>query len=82
MPPRPRRKFNKDNSTTFNVVHRAQNDPLIHDSDANQFVFAEKSAPRRHNDEDEDEDEDGLGLVKHTVLASRTETTTIGNATA
>lgn len=43
----PRRKFNKDNSTTFNVVHRAQNDPLIHDSDANQFVLAEKTAPRR-----------------------------------
>ncbi|CZT21587.1 related to low-temperature viability protein LTV1 [Ramularia collo-cygni] len=50
----PRRKFNKDNSTTFNVVHRAQNDPLIHDSDANQFVLAEKAAPRRANGDEYD----------------------------
>lgn len=51
MPPR---KFNKDNSTTFNVVHRAQNDPLIHDDTANQFVFAEKTQPRRQNDDGND----------------------------
>lgn len=50
----PRRKFNKDNSTTFSVVHRAQNDPLIHDSEANQFVFAEKTQPRRANDDDDE----------------------------
>ncbi|KAF2756177.1 Low temperature viability protein [Pseudovirgaria hyperparasitica] len=42
----PRRRFiDKKNATTFQLLHRAQNDPLIHDSDASQFVFHEVQAP-------------------------------------
>ncbi|KAL9075807.1 MAG: hypothetical protein Q9157_003884 [Trypethelium eluteriae] len=33
-------------STTFKLVHRAQNDPLIHDATASSMVFAEKDAPQ------------------------------------
>ena len=33
-------------STTFQLVHRAQNDPLIHDTSASSMVFAEKDAPQ------------------------------------
>ena len=36
----PRRKFDKNTSTTFALVHRAQNDPLIHDENAPSMVFA------------------------------------------
>ena len=48
----PRRKFDKNTSTTFALVHRAQNDPLIHDENAPSMVFAEK-ATRRHAGDDE-----------------------------
>jgi protein LTV1 len=49
----PRRKFiDKKNATTFSLVHRAQNDPLINDENAPSMVFAEKSAPRRPTDDD------------------------------
>lgn len=48
----PRRKFDKNTSTTFTLVHRAQNDPLIHDENAPSMVFTEKSA-RRHGDDDD-----------------------------
>jgi protein LTV1 len=54
----PRRKFiDKKNATTFALVHRAGDDPLIHDSDAPSMVFAEKAtaqpkALRRARDED------------------------------
>ncbi|GAB7347805.1 hypothetical protein MBLNU459_g5344t1 [Dothideomycetes sp. NU459] len=42
----PRRKvFDKKNATTFALVHRAQNDPLIHDADAAPMVFAEIQGP-------------------------------------
>ncbi|KAF2181837.1 Low temperature viability protein [Zopfia rhizophila CBS 207.26] len=42
----PRRKFiDKKNATTFHLVHRAQNDPRIHDADAPDMVFKEISAP-------------------------------------
>lgn len=50
----PRRKFDKKNATTFTLVHRAQNDPLIHDENAPSMVFTEKDS--RHRDLD---DEDG-----------------------
>jgi protein LTV1 len=43
----PRRKFNKQNATTFSLVYRAQNDPRIHDPDASDMVFAEKINPNR-----------------------------------
>ncbi|KAF2484594.1 Low temperature viability protein [Neohortaea acidophila] len=52
----PRRRFiDKKNATTFALVHRAQNDPLIHDEDAPSMVFAEKTAtqrPRRPTEDD------------------------------
>jgi protein LTV1 len=51
----PRRKFDKRTATTFNLVHRAQNDPLIDDADAPSMVFAEKAVPsklRRPTDDD------------------------------
>ncbi|KAF2012712.1 Low temperature viability protein [Aaosphaeria arxii CBS 175.79] len=42
----PRRKFiDKKNATTFHLVHRAQNDPRIHDADAPSMVFQEVNAP-------------------------------------
>jgi protein LTV1 len=38
----PRRKFiDKKNAQTFTLVHRAQNDPRIHDEDAPDMVFKE-----------------------------------------
>lgn len=48
----PRRKFDKNTSTTFALVHRAQNDPLIHDENAPSMVFAEKSSRRHVTDDD------------------------------
>ena len=49
----PRRKFiDKKNATTFALVHRAQNDPLIHDENAPAMVFAERQAPRRPTEDD------------------------------
>jgi protein LTV1 len=51
----PRRKFiDKKNATTFALVHRAQNDPLINDEDAPSMVFAEKQSRRGLTDEDDD----------------------------
>ncbi|KAK4889454.1 hypothetical protein LTR28_002770, partial [Elasticomyces elasticus] len=42
----PRRKFvDKKTATTFALVHRAQNDPLIHDETASSMVFTEISGP-------------------------------------
>lgn len=44
----PRRKFiDKKTATNFRLVHRAQNDPRIHDEDAPQMVFAETIAPNQ-----------------------------------
>jgi protein LTV1 len=38
----PRKRFiDKKTATTFHLVHRAQNDPRIHDEDASAMVFAE-----------------------------------------
>lgn len=51
----PRRKFiDKKTATTFQLVHRAQNDPLIHDENAPSMVFAEKSSKlsRRPTEDD------------------------------
>ncbi|OQO04694.1 hypothetical protein B0A48_09617 [Cryoendolithus antarcticus] len=48
----PRRKaFDKKTATTFALVHRAQNDPLINDDEAPSMVFAEKQT-RHVPDED------------------------------
>ncbi|KAL6160306.1 Protein ltv1 [Exserohilum turcicum] len=47
----PRRKFiDKKTATNFRLVHRAQNDPRIHDEDAPQMVFAETSAPNKREE--------------------------------
>jgi protein LTV1 len=51
MPPR-RKIFDKNTSTTFALVHRAQNDPLIHDENAPSMVFAEKAARRQIDNDD------------------------------
>ncbi|KAK3676549.1 Protein ltv1 [Recurvomyces mirabilis] len=48
----PRRKFDKKTATTFQLVHRAQNDPLIHDENA-QMVFQEKASTTRRPTEDD-----------------------------
>ncbi|KAL5121636.1 Protein ltv1 [Pleosporales sp. CAS-2024a] len=41
----PRRKFiDKKTAINYRLVHRAQNDPRIHDEDAPQMVFAETAA--------------------------------------
>ena len=46
----PRKKFiDRKTATTFSLVYRAQNDPLIHDPDASDMVFAEKANPNRDN---------------------------------
>lgn len=48
----PRRKFiDKRTATTFALVHRAQNDPLINDQDASPMVFAQTSGPATSTDE-------------------------------
>ncbi|KAF1837885.1 low-temperature viability protein-like protein ltv1 [Decorospora gaudefroyi] len=44
MPPR-RQFIDKKTATNFRLVHRAQNDPRIHDDDAPQMVFAEAIPP-------------------------------------
>ncbi|KAK5742681.1 Protein ltv1 [Elasticomyces elasticus] len=50
----PRRKvFDKKTATTFSLVHRAQNDPLIHDENAPSMVFAERAGPSRAPQEDD-----------------------------
>ncbi|KAL1304482.1 hypothetical protein AAFC00_003472 [Neodothiora populina] len=41
----PRKWIDKKNATTFALVHRAQNDPLINDADAPAMVFAELERP-------------------------------------
>lgn len=51
----PRRKFDKKNATTFALVHRAQNDPLIHDENAPSMVFTEKVS-KHHGQGDDDSD--------------------------
>ena len=49
----PRRKFiDKKAAHTFQVVHRAQNDPLINDASAPQMVLAEKAQPHRPTEDD------------------------------
>lgn len=51
----PRRKFiDTKNATTFSLVHRAQNDPLIHDENAPSMVFTEKQSKydRRPTEDD------------------------------
>ncbi|KAF1946968.1 low-temperature viability protein-like protein ltv1 [Clathrospora elynae] len=47
----PRRKFiDKKTAANFRLVHRAQNDPRIHDEDAPQMVFAETGAPNQREE--------------------------------
>ncbi|KAF2680228.1 Low temperature viability protein [Lentithecium fluviatile CBS 122367] len=42
----PRRKFiDKKTAINYRLVHRAQNDPRIHDTDASDMVFSEVDAP-------------------------------------
>ncbi|OAL50911.1 Low temperature viability protein [Pyrenochaeta sp. DS3sAY3a] len=48
----PRRRFiDKKSAVNFRLVHRAQNDPRIHDEDAPQMVFAETSAPNMREED-------------------------------
>ena len=51
----PRQKpFSKKTATTFALVHRAQNDPLIHDENAPSMVFAEKQSSQPHRPTEDD----------------------------
>lgn len=58
----PRRKFGKDNSTTFSLVYRAQNDPRIHDSEASDMVFTEKALGNKSKVKHRGDLEDEFGL--------------------
>ncbi|WPG98165.1 protein ltv1 [Acrodontium crateriforme] len=49
----PRRIFDKKTATTFSLVHRAQNDPLINDENAPSMVFTEKQSKRPTQDDDD-----------------------------
>lgn len=52
----PRRKFiDKKNATTFSLVHRAQNDPLINDENAPSMVFTEKQSKHQPGDDEDGE---------------------------
>ncbi|KAG8532163.1 uncharacterized protein KY384_003803 [Bacidia gigantensis] len=44
----PRRKFDKATSTTFQVVHRPQNDPRINDEESSSAVFRELAPQQSH----------------------------------
>lgn len=47
----PRRRFiDKKSATTFQLVHRAQNDPRIHDAEASDMVFKEINTPNLRQD--------------------------------
>ena len=51
----PRRKFiDRKNATTFSLVHRAQDDPLIHDENAPSMVFTEKQSKYMHRPSEDD----------------------------
>lgn len=52
MPKHKDRPFNKKNSVTFKLVHRSQQDPLIADDTAPQFVLQECGTDRRNNPSD------------------------------
>ena len=58
----PRRKFNKDNSTTYSLVYRAQNDPRIHDSEASDMVLTEKALGNKSKVKYRGDLEDEFGL--------------------
>ncbi|KAL2038424.1 hypothetical protein N7G274_008763 [Stereocaulon virgatum] len=44
----PRKKFDKSNSTTYQLVHRPQNDPKIHDASSSCMVFQELAPSQAH----------------------------------
>src|SRR5215469_2275353 len=58
----PRRKFDKNNSTTFSLVYRAQNDPRIHDPEASDMVFTEKPSGNKSNIKHRGDLEDEFGF--------------------
>lgn len=44
-----RKRSDRKSATTFQVRYRSQNDPLIHDEEATDFVLAEVDAPNKPN---------------------------------
>lgn len=65
----PRRKFiDKKSAINFRLVHRAQNDPRIHDEDAPQMVFAETVAP---NTRDADEPAGSSRVSQYSAATGR-----------
>ncbi|KZF19176.1 Low temperature viability protein [Xylona heveae TC161] len=76
----PRNKWiDKKNATTFALVHRAQNDPRIHDSDAPDMVFTEISKPgAEHHGKDRGSLEDELGLDPDSIRANEGEAANYG----
>lgn len=67
----PRRKFDKKTATTFQLVHRAQNDPLIHDESAPSMVFAEKQSKHRPQDDDDIAPSSGASVVSSSSRVSK-----------
>ncbi|KIW00794.1 uncharacterized protein PV09_07773 [Verruconis gallopava] len=66
----PRRKFiNKRDATTFSLVFRSQDDPKIHDADASDMVFTEKTDLNRikklRDDASGHVDHDARSKIKH-----------------
>ncbi|KAI9729962.1 MAG: hypothetical protein M1834_006160 [Cirrosporium novae-zelandiae] len=58
----PRRKWiDKKSATNFQLLHRAQNDPKIHDASASSFVFAEVAAPNTNKSKHLHDLEEELG---------------------
>ncbi|KAH9830065.1 low-temperature viability protein ltv1 [Teratosphaeria destructans] len=68
--------FSKKTATTFTLVHRPQNDPLIHDENAPSMVLAEKqsTAPRPSTDADDADDFDSQSLASGTTDSRRRKT--------
>ena len=43
----PRRRFDKKNATTFNIVHRAHDDSRFYDDEASEHVLVRTNAPSK-----------------------------------
>ncbi|KAI9877605.1 MAG: hypothetical protein M1830_003313 [Pleopsidium flavum] len=64
----PRKKWiDKKSATSFALVHRAQNDPKIHDAEASDMVFQEVAAPNSNKIKSCDDLEEELGLDPRSV---------------
>ncbi|KAI9837509.1 MAG: hypothetical protein M1819_007159 [Sarea resinae] len=74
----PKRWIDKKNATTFQLVHRAQNDPRIHDAEASDMVFKEVAAPNSQKIKHRNDLEEELGLDPNTVRDNEGEAANYG----